>query len=556
MRSKIFIIISIMLIMAFDITPCFADNPVIQNIYTADPAPMVYNGTVYLYVGHDEDVGTDSKIIMKDWRCYSSVDMQNWTDHGVVLSVTSFKWAVQTQDANAGQVIYRNGKFYFYAPVQDTQNGGIAIGVAVSNSPTGPFTDALGKPLVTFSMTNFSGYATHGWRNLDPTVYIDDNGQAYLYWGNGGCYWAKLNSDMISLNGSVNYFQLTSAAFGPSYTEGPWLYKRSGLYYLAFSAGFPEAISYSTSASPTGPWTYRGVIMPVSSGNNGNHTGIIDYNGSSYIFYFKVGLPGGSNNRRSVCAEKFTYNADGTIPKVPMTTEGPPQVGTLNPYVSTEAETICWETGIETEKCSEGGMDVCNIENGDYIKVKGVNFGTGATSFDARVASAASGGNIELRLDSLTGKLVGTCAVSGTGGSQTWAAKSCTISGATGTHDLYLKFTGGSGSSLFNLNWWKFNSSSASPTSTPTPTPTPTRVSSPTSTPTRSSSPTLTPTPVKSVDIDHNGVVNMSDVILVAKAFNTVSGNVGFVDACDLNNDGAVNMADVIMIAAKFNTMV
>ncbi|MDP4182137.1 MAG: carbohydrate-binding protein, partial [Bacillota bacterium] len=118
-------------------------------------------------------------------------------------------------------------------------------------------------------------------------------------------------------------------------------------------------------------------------------------------------------------------------------------------------ETICWESGVETEKCSEGGIDVCSIQNGDYIKVKGVNFGTGATSFDARVASAASGGKIELHLDSPTGKLVGTCAVSGTGGLQKWVTKSCTVSGATGTHDLYLKFTGGSGN-LFNLNWWKF----------------------------------------------------------------------------------------------------
>ena len=100
-------------------------------------------------------------------------------------------------------------------------------------------------------------------------------------------------------------------------------------------------------------------------------------------------------------------------------------------------------------------MAVTSINNGDYIKVKGVNFGTGAVSFDARVASASSGGNIELRLDSQTGTLVGTCAVQGTGGLQTWATKSCAVSGATGIHDLYLKFTGGSGA-LFNFNWWKF----------------------------------------------------------------------------------------------------
>ncbi len=160
--------------------------------------------------------------------------------------------------------------------------------------------------------------------------------------------------------------------------------------------------------------------------------------------------------------EQFKYNADGTIPSIPITKNGPGQLGNLDPYVKTEAETICWESGVKTEKCSEGGMDVCNIENGDWIKVKGVDFGSGAASFEARVASATNGGNIELRLDSENGKLVGTCAVTGTGGWQTWITKTCNVSGATGVHDLYLKFTGGSGY-LFNFNWWKFTGTGVTP---------------------------------------------------------------------------------------------
>ncbi|UJF36379.1 family 43 glycosylhydrolase [Paenibacillus hexagrammi] len=146
----------------------FADNPVVQTTYTADPAPMVYNGTVYLYTGHDLDIATNS-YKMVDWKCYSSTDMVNWTDHGSVLDVTAFKWANQTQDANAAQVIYRNGKFYYYAAVSSTipGKGGIALGVAVSDSPTGPFKDAIGGPLVTNDMTK---YASHSWDDLDPTV--------------------------------------------------------------------------------------------------------------------------------------------------------------------------------------------------------------------------------------------------------------------------------------------------------------------------------------------------------------------------------------------------
>ncbi len=473
-RKKI-IMFAIISLFLFDIAVCYADNPIVQTLYTADPAPMVYDGTCYVYTSHDEDVVVNNFFTMNDWRCYSSTDMVNWTDHGSPLSYTSFSWA--KGDAWAGQCIQRNGKFYYYVPITQ-KNGGTAIGVAVSTSPTGPFTDALGKPLV-----------TTGTGDIDPTVFIDDDGQAYLYWGNPNLWYVKLNQDMVSYSGSPTKINLTTASFGvrsntdraTSYEEGPWFYKRSGLYYMVFAGGpISEHIAYSTSTGPTGPWTYRGKIMPTQGSSFTNHAGIVDYKGNSYFFYHNGALTGGGGYHRSVCVEQFKYNADGTIPSMNMTTKGPDQVQNLNPYSTVEAETICWESGIETEKCSEGGMDVCNIENGDYIKVKGVDFGNGAVSFDARVASANSGGNIELRLDSATGKLVGTCAVSGTGGWQKWTTKSCTVSGATGIHDLYLKFTGGSGS-LFNFNWWKFTGidpvATPTPGVTPTPSPTPAPIS-------------------------------------------------------------------------------
>ena len=209
-----------------------------------------------------------------------------------------------------------------------------------------------------------------------------------------------------------------------TYQEGPWFYRRGDNYYLAFaSTCCPEGIGYAMSTAPTGPWTYKGSIMDGNSQSSGNHPGIIDYKGSSYVFGFnyEVQLQREKQRigeRRSICVEKMTYNADGTIPKLPFWSKtGPAQIEPLNPYVQTEAETIAWAWDVKTETCSEGGMDVTAIENGDYIKVKGVDFGGGATSLDVRVASAGSGGNIEVRLDSQTGKLVGTCAVSGTGGS-------------------------------------------------------------------------------------------------------------------------------------------
>ena len=186
--------------------------PVIQTKYTADPAPMVYNDTVYLYTGHDEDDAFGFKML--NWLLYTSTDMVNWTEHGVIAGVSepykTFGWA-DGHSAWAAQCIERNGKFYFYCPT--IHKGKMAIGVAVSNSPYGPFADAIGKPLVFRE--------NHG--DYDPTVFIDDDGQAYMYWGgNGPCYYAKLNEDMISLDGEIHIASIDFTGTPPeaSFTEG------------------------------------------------------------------------------------------------------------------------------------------------------------------------------------------------------------------------------------------------------------------------------------------------------------------------------------------------
>ena len=265
---------------------------------------------------------------------------------------------------------------------------------------------------------------------------------------------------MVSTSGSI-----TKLPKIQTYQEGPWFYRRENSYYLAFaSTCCPEGIGYAMATAAAGPWTYKGSIMDGDAQSSGNHPGIIDYKGISYVFGFNYNVQLQRENkrigeRRSVCVEKMTYKSDGTIPKLPFWSKtGPEQIESLNPYLQTEAETIAWAWDVKTETCSEGGLDVTAIENGDYIKVRGVDFGAGATALDVRVASAGSGGNIEARLDSQTGKLVGTCAVTGTGGAQTWATKTCAISGASGVHDLFFVFSGGAGS-LFNFNWWKFSGS-------------------------------------------------------------------------------------------------
>ncbi len=566
-----------------------AQNPIIQTNYTADPAPMVHNGTVYLYTTHDEDKTVRNFFTMNDWRCYSTTDMVNWTDHGAIMSYKDFSWS--RGDAWAGQCIFRNGKFYLYLPV-NKKNGGNAIGVAVSDSPTGPFKDALGVPLL------------EGYGYIDPSVFIDDDGQAYLYWGNPHLWYVKLNADMVSYDQKVgivkvpltaesfklrvinagktfawaksidglnahninnkddkkNYWYVSAIdkstskkvigvgvgdrAIGPftdalgkplitencgdgdinptviydndkqpflvwgtselwyaklnsnlisydpafgiqqipadkkewfagkikgtvnstekrqtTYEEGPWVYKRNNMYYLFYPAGaVPEHLAYSTSKSLSNPqWMYGDTVMDIikKGGAFTNHPGVIDYKGRTFLFYHNGALPGGGGFKRSVCVDELKFNADGTVQRVEPSEGLAKGVDNLNPFVKVEAATIAWQEGIETAMDSATrNVYVTDISNGDYIKVRSVDFGKGAKSFEASVASV-SGGTIEIRLDSHTGTLLGSCTVNNTGSLQKWAAVSCKTAKTSGVHDVYFVFKGSEGQ-LFKFDWWKF----------------------------------------------------------------------------------------------------
>jgi beta-xylosidase len=228
MKGKMRIVICVIIIAATGFT-CFAENPIIQHMYTADPAALVYNGRVYIYTGHDEAAEGGDSFVMRDWHVFSSSDMVNWTDHGAALRVSDFSWA--SADAWAGHCVYRDGKFYWYVPMSHRTINGFSIGVAVSDSPTGPFQDARGSALITNNMTTDIDIT---WDDIDPAVFIDDDGQAYLYWGNTNCRYIRLQNNMIETNGSIVTVNL------PGYTEGPWLHKRNGTYYLTYAANFPE----------------------------------------------------------------------------------------------------------------------------------------------------------------------------------------------------------------------------------------------------------------------------------------------------------------------------
>ncbi len=288
------------------------NNPIIKEKYTGDPAALVYKDKVYLYAGHDEAPNDFNFYKMNEWLVYSSSDMVHWQEHSVPLKVTDFSWA--KADAWASQVIERNGKFYWYVTVEHSTIKGKAIGIAVSDSPTGPFKDALGKALITNNMTTHTNIS---WDDIDPTVIIDDDGQAYIFWGNTVCHYAKLKENMIELDGPIQTIDL------PNYTEAPWIHKKNDWYYLSYAYQFPEKIAYAMSKSITGPWEFKGILNEIAGNSNTNHQSIIEFKGKDYFIYHNGSIqPNGGSFRRSVCIDYLFYNPDGTIKRINMTSEG------------------------------------------------------------------------------------------------------------------------------------------------------------------------------------------------------------------------------------------
>ena len=414
--------------------------------YLADPGSVVFGDRIYLYNSNDDDNAGEA-YTMHSVVCVSTTDLKNWTDHGIVFQVPAdASWA---QNSWAPQPITRDGKIYLYFG-----NSASGVGVATSTNPIAGFKDAKGSYLVNSSTP---GAPPSGSWLFDPGALIDDDGQAYLAFGGNGETYAriiKLGSDLISVSG-------TAAALAPTgFYEASFLFKRSGNYYFAYSSDSAHGlrIDYLMSKSPQTGYTYTGVLagQPPLNDNN-NHASEFEFKGQWYHAYHNrsvsnaAGIP--TTYKRNLAMEVLNFNSDGTIKQVTYTTDGVPQVGKLNPYARVEAETFNAQSGIETETSSAGGMDVTQIANGDWLKLRGVDFGTaGAKTFSASVASTATGGSIELRLDSPTGMLVGTCPVPSTGGAQAWMTTTCDVSGATGVKDLVLKFGGGS----FNFDYWQF----------------------------------------------------------------------------------------------------
>lgn len=329
-----------------------------NTIFGGDPSILVEGDTVYAYVG--QDVSTGETYNMPDWKCYSSTDMKNWTYEGTILTCnkTNVTWAKDDISAWAGQVVKYGDKYYFYfcTETNASYGGGKSIGVAVSDTPTGPFTD-IGHPLVRNIDTD-NGVST--WEDIDPTVWIetDDKGVEHrvLGWGNTRFFNCELNEDMISVKDKDGAEALSakkasekadadikvgviSGLGNHTFTEAPYYYRQQddegnyyGRYYMFFACDWREQMAYAYADSLedflNNEWTFGGVIMEPSATANTNHMAVFDFKGHTYFVYHDGSLPHGSGFRRVACVEEFSVNVDGSIDPIRKTATG--LTGTLS----------------------------------------------------------------------------------------------------------------------------------------------------------------------------------------------------------------------------------
>jgi arabinoxylan arabinofuranohydrolase len=452
-------------------------NPILSHKYTADPQPIVWNNRLYVYASNDDQsTNPDDGYMIQAYTLVSTDDMANWTDHGEVFRVPR-DWnrgTAATARAYAPGAAVRNGIVYLYPC-----GAGGPVGVVTAERPEGPFTDVLnGRPLVD---GNTCTNCNVPWL-FDPAVFIDDDGQAYLYYGGGDASSTpgpgsnlrviRLNDDMISLPPGANAITIDA----PRSFEAAYMHKRGDIYYFSYVNNFSggdehpnAAIMYMTGSSPEGPFTLRGpVLRNPAIGNqninrhNNNHQGIVEYNNRWYMFYHDRrvananNVPSNNANQRNISVDSLVYNADGTMREVIVTENGVAQIKNFNPYDTVRATTINRQSGIKTALDDNVGMIVTSISDGSYIRLKGVDFGDGATGFTVRAASGSAGGRIELRTGSPAGTLVGTCDIAPTGGWNTWRNFEADISDCAGVKDfLYLVFRGTG--EPFRLSWYQFH---------------------------------------------------------------------------------------------------
>ncbi|MBT1698128.1 family 43 glycosylhydrolase [Fulvivirgaceae bacterium PWU4] len=429
-------------------------NPFIRSIYTADPSAHVWaDGRLYVYPSHDIDPprGCD---LMDKYHVFSTDDMVHWTDHGEILGAADVDWGRPEGGFMwAPDCAYKNGTYYFYFPHPtgsgDQWNSTWKIGVATSSQPAANF--------------KVQGYIEGLKSMIDPCVFVDDDGQAYLYYGGGGqCEGGKLKDNMMEIDGGMKPMQGLQ-----DFHEGTWVHKYNGKYYLSYADNNPSGgnqLRYAVSNSPLGPWTYKGVYIKPT-GSPTNHGSIIEYKGQSYAFYHNSILSG-NPWLRSICVDPLFYNEDGTIQLIrqtrahgtPYPEHASPIPGTIeaedydlggqgkaysDSEVANNGNAYRKDEGVDVEMNSPGNYNVGWTNGGEWMEYT-VNVAENST-YTIKTVAASPNNNSSVRYKLDGNDITGSVMIPNTGGWQNYRTiPTKGISLDAGTHILQLfEETGG-----------------------------------------------------------------------------------------------------------------
>jgi hypothetical protein len=386
----------------FLITDGTAQNPFIQDQFTADPTARVFNGRVYVYPSHDipaqQGRGRAGWFVMEDYHVFSSDNLTDWTDHGVILNQNKVNWVDSTSFSMwAPDCIERNGKYYFYFPSNQkpVYGNGFTVGVAISDNPYGPFIPQL-EPI-----KNVSG--------IDPNVLIDKDGQAYLYWSQGNIFMVKLKENMLELASEP---QVIGNLPQKGLKEGPFVFERNGKYYLTFPhvENKIERLEYATGDNPMGPFKVTGVIMDESpTGCWTTHQSIVNFNDQWYLFYHHNDLSPKFDKNRSIKVDSLFFNEDGTIRKVIPTlrgvglTEATKEIQ-IDRYssISDNGASISFLDSLNTFK----GWKTILVTKNAWVQYNAVNFGDRKLKSVQIRAMSLNGGILQIFLDKEGGPLL------------------------------------------------------------------------------------------------------------------------------------------------------
>lgn len=425
-----------------------AQNPLIRDQFTADPSARVFGDRVYIYPSHDIPVtpghGRANWFCMQDYHVFSSSNLTDWKDHGVILTQSRVPWADSAAYSMwAPDCIARNGKYYFYfpAPPKDVSKGrGFCVGVAVSDGPYGPF-DPLPEPI-------------KGIHGIDPNVFIDDDGQAYIYWAQGNIYGAKLKDNMTELASEpVILGQLPEKGL----KEGPYLFKRKDNYYLTYphAANKTERLEYAMSKSPLGPFNYTGVLMDESaSGCWTNHQSIIQFKGQWFLFYHNNDLSPQFDKNRSIRADSLFFNEDGTIRKVEQTLRGV-GITAATSEIQIDRYSAVANSGVSVTLLDPlnamKGWQTTFSQAGAWSRYNRVSFSKNGPGMVSAKFRSAQGGVLEIHADKPDGPVIAKLNFDA---SADWKIKrSKQIKTMYGTHDLF--FVSGT-SGPVDVDWISF----------------------------------------------------------------------------------------------------